>query len=89
MALLMIVLAVVVVRRLPLRLALFTVPVVLVSLSAESFNSLERYGLNAFPLILALAFLTKREEVQRGAIAVGAAGVVALTAFSWIGNYVP
>lgn len=89
MALVMVVLVVVVIRRLPLRYALFTVPVVLVSLSAESFNSLERYGLNAFPLVLALAVLTRREELQRAAVAVGAAGVVALASFSWIGNYVP
>ena len=89
MALLMVALTVVVVRSLPVRYALFTVPVVLVSLSAESFNSLERYGLNAFPLILALAVVTKREDVNRAALVLGAGGVVALTAFSWVGNYVP
>ena len=89
MAVLIVVLTVVVVRSWPLRYALFTVPVVLVSLSAESFNSLERYGLNAFPLVLALATVTKREWLERTAIALGAAGVLALTAFSWIGNYVP
>jgi hypothetical protein len=89
MAILIVVLTVVVVRRWPPRYALFTVPVVLVSLSAESFNSLERYGLNAFPLVLALATVTKREWVERSAIALGAAGVLALTSLSWIGNYVP
>jgi hypothetical protein len=89
MALLMVFLTIVVIRKLPVRYALFTVPVVLVSLSAESFNSLERYGLNAFPLILALALVTDRQELNRAAIALGAAGIVALTAFSWIGNYVP
>jgi hypothetical protein len=89
MALLMVFLTVVVIRRLPARYALFAVPVVLVSLSAESFNSLERYGLNAFPLILALAIVTDREWLSRTAIALGAAGIVALTSFAWIGNYVP
>jgi hypothetical protein len=89
MAILLVVLAVVVVRRWPLRYALFTVPVVLVSLSAESFNSLERYGLNAFPLVLALATVTRRDDVDRAAVALGAAGVAALTALAWIGNYVP
>ena len=59
------------------------------ALSAESFNSLERYGLNAFPLVLALATVTKRPELERAAVALGAAGVVALTALSWVGNYVP
>jgi hypothetical protein len=89
MALLFVALAVVVVRRLPLRYALFTVPVLVLSLSAESFNSLERYGLNAFPLVLALAALTRRDDLDRAAVALGAAGVVALTALSWVGNYVP
>lgn len=89
MAILIIVLTVVVVRSWPLRYALFTVPVVLVSISAESFNSLERYGLNAFPLVLALATVTKREWLEKSALALGAAGVAALAALSWIGNYVP
>ena len=89
MAILIIVLSVVVVRSWPLRYALFAVPVVLVSLSAESFNSLERYGLNAFPLVLALATVTRNKQVDRTAIALGAAGIVALSALSWVGNYVP
>jgi len=89
MALLFIFLAVVVVRRWPARYALYAVPVLVLALSAESFNSLERYGLNAFPLVLALATVTKRPELERAAIALGAAGVVALTGLSWVGNYVP
>jgi hypothetical protein len=89
MALLMIVLTVVVIRRWPTRYALYTVPVVLISLSAESFNSLERYGLNAFPLVLALATVTRHRDLERGALVLGGAGVVALSALAWIGNYVP
>lgn len=89
MAVLFIALAVVVVRRWPPRYALYAVPVLVLALSAESFNSLERYGLNAFPLVLALATVTRRPEVERAAIALGSAGVVALTALSWVGNYVP
>jgi hypothetical protein len=89
LALLLVFLAVVVVRRWPVRYALFAIPVLVVALSAESFNSLERYGLNAFPLVLALATVTRRPELERAALALGAAGVVGLTALSWIGNYVP
>jgi hypothetical protein len=80
---------VVVVRRWPVRYAVYTVPMVVVALSAESFNSLERYGLNAFPLVLALATVTRRPELDRAALALGAAGVVALSALAWVGNYVP
>jgi len=89
MALLFVALTVVVVRRWPVRYAVFTVPLVVVALSAESFNSLERYGLNAFPLVLALAMVTRRPEMERAALALGAAGVVALSALAWVGNYVP
>jgi hypothetical protein len=89
MAILLIALTVVVIRRWPIRYALYTVPLLIFTISAESFNSLERYGLNAFPLVLALATVTRREWVERSAIALGAAGVLALTALSWIGNYVP
>lgn len=89
MAVLFVVLAVVVVRRWPPAYALYAVPLLLLALSAESFNSLERYGLNAFPLVLALATVTKRRELELTAIALGAAGVVALSALAWVGNYVP
>ncbi len=89
MALLFVFLAVVVIRRWPVRYGLYAVPVLVLALSAESFNSLERYGLNAFPLVLALATVTRRPELERVAIALGSAGVVALTALSWVGNYVP
>jgi len=89
MAVLFLVLAVVLVRRWPIRYALYTVPVLVLSLSAESFNSLERYGLNAFPLVLALATATRHRDLERAALALGAAGVVGLTALAWIGNYVP
>ena len=39
--------------------------------------------------IVALATVTRRPELERVAIALGSAGVVALTALSWVGNYVP
>lgn len=89
MALLVVALTVVVVRSWPVRYAVYTVPMVVVALSAESFNSLERYGLNAFPLVLALATVTRRPELDRTALALGGAGVVALSALAWAGNYVP
>jgi hypothetical protein len=89
MAVFAIALTVVVIRRLPARFALYTVPALLLALSAESFNSLERYGLNAVPLVLALAMLTRSPWAERSALVVGASGIVALTALAWVGNYVP
>ena len=38
---------------------------VLVAVSANNLNSLERYGLSAFPLLLALAVLTARPRVEQ------------------------
>jgi hypothetical protein len=89
MAVLYVLLAVVVVRHWPRAYALYTVAIVVVALSAESFNSLERYGLNAFPLVLALATVTRRPDLERAALAIGGAGIVALSALAWVGNYVP
>jgi hypothetical protein len=89
MAVVFVVLAVVLIRRWPAAYALYAVPMLVVALSAESFNSLERYGFNAFPLALALATVTSRPEAERTAVAIGAAGVVALSALAWLGNYVP
>jgi hypothetical protein len=88
-ALVFVALAVVVARSWPASYGAFTVAVLVVSLAAENLNSLERYGLNAFPLALGLAVVTSREWVERSAIAVGAAGVTALAALAWVGAYVP
>ena len=89
MALIFVVLAVVLIRRWPARYALFALPVLALSVSAESFNSLERYVLNAFPLVLALATVTRHPDAERAALGLGAEGMVALSALAWVGNYVP
>lgn len=84
-----IVLAVVVFRRWPLSFALYATAVLLVALGAENLNSLERYGLNAFPLALALASVTRPPWAERAMIALGSAGIVTLAALAWTGAYVP
>ena len=52
-------------------------------------TSLERYGLNAFPLALTLAVLLKREQLERVVLMGLAGGMVALSALAWTGAYVP
>jgi hypothetical protein len=84
-----VVLAVVAFRRWPLSFALFSAAVLLVALGAENLNSLERYGLNAVTLALALASITRPPWAERAMIAIGAAGVVTLAALAWTGTYVP
>jgi hypothetical protein len=76
-------------RRLPGSFTVYSALVVLVTLSAENLNSLERYGLNAFPLVVALAIVAKDERLDRAVLAVSSAGFVGLAALAWFGAYVP
>ena len=82
-------LVIVVFRHWPLSFALYSAAILVVALAAENLNSLERYGLNAVPLALALASLTRAPWAERAMIAVGSAGIVALAALAWTGAYVP
>lgn len=82
-------LAVVVFRRWPASYGVYTVGVLALALGAQNLNSLERYGLNAFPLILALATLTSGERPRRIAYAVCGGGLASLCALAWLGVYVP
>jgi hypothetical protein len=88
-ALAFVVLLVVVARRLPASYTVFAALGLVVALSAENLNSLERYGLNAFPLVLGLAFLTSEERVERLALTVAAGGIAALSTLALLGAYVP
>jgi hypothetical protein len=63
--------------------------VVVVSLSAENLNSLERYALNAFPLVLTLAVLVGAPRAERATLAICGGGIVAFTALALLGALVP
>lgn len=83
------VLAVLTFRWWPVSYGAFATVMVLVALSAENLNSLERYGLNAFPLALTLAVVAHRPSFER-VVTAGLAGVmVATCAMAWTGTYVP
>lgn len=84
-----VVLAVFVCRRLPASYGAFTVAVVVVALSADNLNSLERYGLNAFPLVMALAMVGRRPWLDRSMLVCSGSGLVALATLAWVGAYVP
>jgi Gpi18-like mannosyltransferase len=84
------VLLVIVARRLPLSYAAFAAVVLLLTLSADNLNSLERYGLNAFPLAIGLALFSRRDErMEWVAIALGAVTCTALSALALSASYVP
>lgn len=76
-------------RYWPVSYGVFAASVLVAALSAENLNSLERYGLNAFPIVLTLALLARDERVDRAVLAVSAGGFVALASLAWLGAYVP
>ena len=84
-----VVLVVIVGRTWPLSYTLFAVGVLVAALAADNLNSLERYALNAFPVVLAVAGLCTTLWRRRVAAAVGVAGIVSLSLLAWIGTYVP
>jgi len=84
-----IVLTVQVLRTWPASYGLFTVAVMATALAAENLNSLERYALNAFPLVLAIAALCTVRWRSITAASIGITGIVALSALAWMGIYVP
>jgi hypothetical protein len=88
-AVVLIVLAVIVWRRLPLSYGLFSIATVATSLAASNLNSIERYGLNAFPLVMALTLITPTRLSERVTTAACAVGLVWMCALAWLGAYVP
>jgi hypothetical protein len=85
----LIVLVVLAFRWLPASLALYSAAVVGVALAAGNLNSLERYGLNAVPLVLVVAVAARKVKVEQPALLVSAGMFVALTVLAWVGAYVP
>ncbi|MGD9794453.1 MAG: hypothetical protein AB7V43_13325 [Acidimicrobiia bacterium] len=89
-ALFLVALAAVAVRKLPRSWAVLAVGGVCVALAADNLNSLERYGLNIFPIVVAAGWVVRRWRwIETPAIAAMAGATVALTALAWLGPYVP
>jgi hypothetical protein len=84
-----VVLTVVVARTQAASYTVFTVAVLVTALSADNLNSLERYALNAFPVVVAVAAVCTTAWRSRVAVVVGVAGMVSLSALAWTGTYVP
>jgi len=88
-AIALVVLAVIVWRRLPLSYGVFSAAIVITALAAGNLNSIERYGLNAFPLVIALAVITPTRLAERITSALCAVGLVWMCALAWLAVYVP
>jgi len=76
-------------RSWPLSYGLYAAVILVAALSAENLNSIERYGMSAFPLVLALAVVIRPPQVERATMAVLGGGLVALSSMAWLGAYVP
>ena len=83
------VLLVVCFRRWPASYGAYAAAVLLVALSAGNLDSLERYGLSAFPLVLALAGLLRAPWLERTALLLAASGLTTYATLAFLGAYVP
>ncbi len=78
-----------VVRRLGRSMALYCGANLIVMLTTGNLNSLERYGLAAFPLVIAAAMASRHRYLDRWILDAAAAGMVSLTILALSGVYVP
>ena len=88
-AIALVVLVVLCIRWLPPSYAAYAAIVVLSALSATNLNSLERYGLNAFPVVIAMAMLARRWRIELPTLIVSSVLMVAMCSAAWLGRYVP
>jgi len=88
-ALVFLALLVVVARRLPASYTAYAAVTLLVALSADNLDSLERYALGAFPLLIGLALVTARPQVERAVLVASGAGLVGYSVLAFAGRSVP
>jgi len=85
----LVVLLVVLLRTWPLRYGAFASACLLVALTAENLNSLERYSLNGVPIVLGVATIAGHRRFGGWVPVASGFALVALSAAAWSGNYVP
>lgn len=88
-ALIFVLLVVVVLWRWPVSYGLFAGAVLVVALGSANINSLERYALGGFPIVLGLVTISDDDRVDRIVTAGSAAAMVALASLALVGAYVP
>jgi len=75
--------------RWPLAYGLYAGAMLVVALAAEDIGSFERYGLSAFPLLLALATVVRRGRMEAVVLAGTAGGLVGFSTLALLGTFVP
>lgn len=88
-ALLFVALVVILYRRWPASYAIFATAIVIVAVSASNLDSLERYGLSAFPLVLVLADLVRPAWLERAVFTLAGTGMAVYATLAFLGAYVP
>ena len=88
-ALVFVALAVVAFRRWPASYGMFSVAVLAVALTSKNLDSLERYALGAFPLVLALATLLTEVWLERAWLTLSAAALEGYALLALLNAYVP
>ena len=76
-------------RRLPKSYAVFTLAVLVVSLSSSNLDSFERYALGAFPLVVAASTFTSRRSVELAVLIASATAMAGYATLSFLGSVVP
>jgi hypothetical protein len=78
-------LLVVLVRRAAGSYSLYAAATLVLGLSAHNLDSFERYAMSTFPFLIALAMITRREQVERAALVVAGAGLVGYATLAFLG----
>jgi hypothetical protein len=78
-------LLVVLIRRTPASYSRYAAATLVLGLSAHNLDSFERYCMSTFPFLLALAMVTDRDEVERGALVLAGAGLVGYAVLAFLG----
>jgi len=79
----------VVARRLPLSYTVYTAAALLVALCARNLDSVERYSLSTFPLVIGAGVVLGRPTIERTAFLLFAGGLVAAAILAFTGALVP
>jgi hypothetical protein len=82
-------LIVVLARKLPTAYTAYAGASVVLAMTAHNISSFERYVFSTVPIAIAVAFVTKRDEVHRSVSVLAAGGMVAYSVLVFYEAYVP
>jgi len=83
------VLLIVAFRTLPVSYGIWSAALLLSAVTGHTLGSFERYGLGAFPLVIALAIITRAPVVDRVAVVASGAALSGFAALAFVGAFVP